>query len=107
MNAILLVYPIFMSAIDLIIMPLLKAKSLGLLTSQWILPITMILYSLQPIIFFFGLSVHSMGILNILWNAISCILIAISGVYFFNEKITGLNYLGITLCISGICILGL
>jgi len=48
-----------------------------------------------------------MGILNILWNAISCILIAISGVYFFNEKITGLNYLGITLCISGICILGL
>ena len=107
MNAIPLVYPIFMSGIDLIIMPLLKAKSLGILTSQWILPMTMILYSLQPVIFFFGLSLHSMGILNILWNAISSILIAISGVYFFNEKITSLNALGITLCVSGIIILAL
>ena len=107
MNLITLFYPISMSLIDLSVMPLLKAKYLGSIDGLWILPLTMILYSFQPILFSFGLSVHSMGILNILWNAISSILIAISGVYFFNEKITSLNALGITLCVAGIIILGL
>ena len=107
MNPITLFYPISMSCIDLSVMPLLKAKYLGFIDGQWILPLTMIIYSLQPLLFSFGLSVHSMGILNILWNAISSILIAISGVYFFNEKINVLNGLGITLCVVGIIILGL
>jgi multidrug transporter EmrE-like cation transporter len=107
MNPIPLLYPVLMSGIDLSIMPLLKAKYLGSIDGLWILPLTMVLYSIQPLLFFFGLSLHSMGILNILWNAISSILIAISGVYFFNEKITSLNALGITLCVAGIIILGL
>ena len=107
MSGIPLLYPIFMSGIDLSVMPLLKAKYLGSIDGIWILPLTMVLYSIQPLLFFFGLSLHSMGILNILWNAISSILIAVSGVYFFNEKITMLNGLGITLCLAGIAILGL
>ena len=102
-----LLYPIFMSGIDLSVMPLLKAKYLGFLDGKWILPVTMILYSLQPIIFFFGLSVNTMGILNVLWNTISSILIAGIGILFFNEKISYNKAFGIILCIIGIAFLSI
>ena len=101
------VYATCMSIIDLCMMGLLKSKITGLLTDAWVIPLAMALYSLQPIIFYFGLTFKSMGIFNILWNSISSILVVLSGVYFFNEKITRLNLLGIALCVSGIAILGL
>lgn len=101
------VYATCMSIIDLCMMGLLKSNILGLLNGAWVIPLAMALYSLQPILFYFGLTFKSMGVFNILWNSISSILVVLSGVYFFNEKITRLNYLGISLCLTGICILGL
>ena len=101
------VYATCMSIIDLCVMGLLKSNILGLVQGAWVIPLAMALYSLQPIIFYFGLTLKSMGVFNILWNSISSILVVLSGVYFFNEKITRLNLLGIALCVSGIAILGL
>ena len=101
------IYPIYMAGIDLTIMPILKATYLGFLNSSWSIPLTMALYSMQPLLFYYGLTFESMGILNVLWNTISTILVAVAGVYFFNEKINYIQGLGITLCISGIMLLGL
>ena len=100
-------YAIYMSVIDVIMMSLLKARHIGSLNGFWISPLTMAIYATQPILFYFGLGFESMGILNVLWNAISTILVAITGVYFFGEKLTGVDYIGIGLCISGIVLLGI
>ena len=100
-------YALCMSSIDLIIMSILKAKYLGLISGFWLFPLTMIIYSLQPILFYFGLSFKSMGIFNILWNSISSILIVLTGMYLFDEKLTRNNCIGIILCISGIILLGI
>ena len=100
-------YPLYMSVIDVAMMCLLKARHLGIMTGFWIFPLTMAIYAIQPIFFYFGLSFKTMGILNILWNAISSILVAIAGVYFFGEKLTQNDCIGITLCISGILLLGI
>lgn len=96
-----------MSSIDVCMMGLLKSKIIGLLDGAWIIPLAMALYSLQPILFYFGLTFRSMGVFNILWNSISSILVILSGVYFFNEKISSLHSLGIIFCITGIAILGI
>ena len=96
-----------MASIDLIIMTLLKLKSISALTSPYILPLTMAIYSLQPLLFYKALSVKGMAILNVLWDATSSVLIALVGVFYFGEKISLINWLGIFLCTAGIVLVGI
>lgn len=91
-----------MASLDVVIMTLLKLKSTSALTSPYILPLTMAIYSLEPLLFFKALSIKGMAILNILWDSISNILIAVVGVFIFGEKISLTNWLGIFLCTVGI-----
>ena len=91
-----------MALLDVVIMTLLKLKSTSTLTSPYILPLTMAIYSLQPLLFFKGLSVKGMAILNILWDSTSSVLIALIGAFIFGEKISLVNWLGIFLCTAGI-----
>ena len=102
-----IVYAAVMASLDVIIMTLLKLKSISALTSPYILPLTMGIYSLQPLLFFKGLPVKGMAILNILWDSISSILIAVIGAYYFGEKISLTNWLGIFLCTAGIILVDL
>ena len=100
-------YALFMTFIDIIMMSLLKAKHLGSISGIWIIPLTMALYTLQPILFYFGLSFKTMGIFNVIWNTLSIMAVALTGVYFFGEKLTKYDCIGIFLCISGITFIGL
>jgi len=52
---------------------------------------TLILYSLQILVFYYGLHKTSMAVLNITCNLISNVLVTIVGIYFFNEKINNLK----------------
>ena len=97
-----LLYSTVMASLDVVIMTLLKLKSTSALTSPYILPLTMAIYSLEPLLFFKALSVKGMAILNILWDSISSILIALIGAFIFGEKISLINWLGIFLCTVGI-----
>ena len=101
-----LYYAITMAAVDSVMMILLKIKQLYL-PSSYILPLTMVIYSFQPLLFFKGMSFQGMGIINALWNAISSILIALIGFIVFGEKISSINWLGIALCSTGIMLIQL
>ena len=100
-------YTTVMASLDVVIMTLLKLKSTSALTSPYILPLTMAIYSLEPLLFFKALSVKGMAILNVLWNAISSVLIALVGAFIFGEKISLTNWLGIFLCSVGIVLVGM
>jgi len=104
-------YPFFyttiMALLDVVIMTLLKLKSISALTSPYIVPLTMAIYSLQPLLFFKALSVKGMAILNVLWDATSSVLIALVGVFIFGEKLSLVNWLGIFLCTVGIVLVNL
>jgi multidrug transporter EmrE-like cation transporter len=102
-----IVYAVAMASLDVIIMTLLKLKSISALTSPYIIPLTMAIYSLQPLLFFKGLPVKGMAILNILWDSISSVLIAVIGAFYFGEKISLTNWLGIFLCTAGIILVDL
>jgi multidrug transporter EmrE-like cation transporter len=102
-----IVYAAAMASLDVIIMTLLKLKSISALTSPYIIPLTMAIYSLQPLLFFKGLPVKGMAILNILWDSISSVLIAVIGAFYFGEKISLTNWLGIFLCTAGIILVDL
>ena len=91
-----------MAFVDSIMMTLIKLKSNSILTGSYILPLTMVLYSLQPILFFKAISFNGIGITNALWNSISTIVIAILGLLIFGEEISLRNWVGIFLCTVGI-----
>jgi multidrug transporter EmrE-like cation transporter len=102
-----LLYASAMALIDSIIMVLLKLKNISVLTGSYILPLTMAIYSFEPLLFFKALSFQGIGIINALWNAISSVLIALLGSIVFGEKITYTNWLGILLCTAGIILVSL
>jgi len=96
-----------MASIDVIIMILLKLKSKSVLTGSYILPFTMAMYSLEPVLFFKALSFKGIGIINALWDDISTIFIALIGAFVFGETITPINWLGIIFCTIGMILVGM
>ena len=102
-----ILYASGMVVMDVIIMILLKLKNLLILNNFLILPVTMIVYSMQPLLFYTALSSQGMAIINSMWNAISTVIIALIGFLVFSEKISVRNWIGIALCASGILLIGL
>ena len=57
----------------------------------------MIVYSIQPLIFLHTLSQSTLTVMNLLWNVSSDVMVTLTGLYYFNEKINEVNKLGILL----------
>jgi len=59
----------------------------------------------QPFLFFSSLSFESMTVMNIMWDLLSDVLVTISGIYVFNEKISSTKFLGILLAMVSMLLL--
>ena len=57
--------------------------------------ISMMLYAFQPVILYFALSYESVAVMNVLWNIISSITVAVVGITFLNETVGPRKRLGI------------
>ena len=107
MSIIPYMYALFMASVDGILMPLLKAKKLGMLKGIWMFPLSMLVYSIQPLIFYSSLSIESMTIMNVLWDVMSNIIVTIIGFIVFGEILSTKQYIGIVVSLIGITLLGL
>ena len=101
------IYALSMASIDGIALSLLKLKHTGIIKNGWVFPLTMLIYSTQPLIFYKALSLENMTVLNLLWDVISDVLVTFIGLFIFNEKITMHQGLGIVFCLIGIALLGI
>lgn len=72
------------------------------LKSIYWLIIPVILYSLQVLIFYYGLGKTSMSVLNITWNLISNVIVTLVGIYYFKEHITNLKYVALLFAFASI-----
>jgi drug/metabolite transporter (DMT)-like permease len=106
MNISTYLYAFFMASIDAVVMPLLKAKKLGMLTGNWIFPLSAILYGSQPFIFYKSLSTNSMTVMNILRDVTSDVLVTVIGIFIFGEVLSPIQWVGLVLAILGITLLG-
>jgi multidrug transporter EmrE-like cation transporter len=106
MTALPYLYALYLAGIDGIMMPLLKAKKLGMLTGAWVFPLTSLIYAIQPLVFYQSLSLESMTIMNILWDVMSDIIVAIIGIFVFGESLTKIQMLGFVFSLIGITLLG-
>jgi drug/metabolite transporter (DMT)-like permease len=99
-------FALYLASVDAIIMPLLKAKRIGMLTGTWMLPLATFIYAMQPLVFFQALSIESMTIMNMLWDVMSDILVALIGIFVFGESLTKIQMLGLVFSLIGISLLG-
>ena len=84
-----------MASIDTIVFTGLKKYDMGTITWRGIVPIAMLIYSLQPYIFLQALQHESMTVMNILWDVISDIMVTIVGLFYFKEQISSLKQVGL------------
>lgn len=95
-----------MAAIDIAMMSLLKMNAAGG-WGLWVLPAAMALYSLQPILFRFGLVHQTMGLFNVLWNVLSTLTVCLIGYVAFEEKMSVTNLIGVIFSVLGIVLIGM
>jgi multidrug transporter EmrE-like cation transporter len=90
---------------DSIVLSMLRAFSEGLIKWRGIVPIAMLFYSLQPVIFLKSLSHNSLTVMNLLWDVMSDISVSIIGLFYFKEKLTRFKKLGVFFSLISIILL--
>jgi multidrug transporter EmrE-like cation transporter len=85
-----------MAMIDSLAFSILKKISLKELGMMF-LPLSMLIYSSQPVIFLQALKFENMAIVNLLWNMMSNILVTFTGLVLLQEKVGLFKGIGIAL----------
>ena len=94
-----------MASIDVVMLGIIKAYSIGWLTSiRWMILPT-IVYALQPWIFLQALSLESMIVMNLLWDLISDVLVTMNGAILFKETLTPTKIAGVLTSLLGMYLL--
>ena len=94
----------FMAFIDVISLGAIKHYTLGV--THWaMIPVAMILYGLQPLVFLKSLQYETMTVMNIMWDIISDILVTATGLLYFKEKLTTMKQVGISFAFIAIVLL--
>lgn len=94
-----------MALIDIGMMTILKMISIK--TIQWNvgLPLAILLYALEPIIFLKAMNYEGMVVTNLVWNLMSNVIVTLQGVFVFGESIKGLRWLGIAMSLVSLTLL--
>lgn len=105
LNLIPISFALLMSSIDAFVLGGLKEYSLGNINWSIMVPIGMLVYSLQPLLFLKSLNYESMIVMNILWDITSDIFVSIMGLFYFKEKVTTLKKVGLSFAFIAIILL--
>jgi multidrug transporter EmrE-like cation transporter len=65
----------------------------------------MLVYSLQPLIFLKSLQYETMAVMNIMWDMMSDLYVALIGLFYFKEKITSVKMVGLSFAFIAIVLL--
>jgi hypothetical protein len=96
-----------MALMDSVVLTLLKAYSIGLIQWNGIILISMLVYSIQPLIFLESLKGNGLIIMNLLRDVMSDILVTSVGLLYFSEKLTNSKKIGVLLSVISVILLSL
>lgn len=90
-----ILYGSSMAIIDVIVLSILKAKSIGLLDGKLIVIGAMMIYAFQPIIFLEALKGETLTVMNLVWDLGSDVLVTITGTVMFGEILSFKQWIGV------------
>jgi multidrug transporter EmrE-like cation transporter len=91
-----------LATVDVISMPIIKCVARHGWNIRYLL-IPIVLYAINPIIFYFGMKTETMVVMNMLWDMLSDILVSGVGLFVMGEKLSSSKLLG--LCLSFVSII--
>lgn len=105
-NIVPLGFGAMMAGIDAFMLSFLKYMSVEKQYVKWIF-VPMIVYSLQPVLFYFSLKYSSLTVMNLLWDVISDVIVTLIGLMVFQEKIGPYKKAGVILSFLSIILMSL
>ena len=96
-----------MALMDSIVLSLLKAYNIGWIQWNGIILISMLVYSIQPLIFLESLKGNGLIIMNLFRDVMSDILVTSVGLIYFTEKLTNPKKIGVLLSVISVILLSL
>ena len=100
-----LLFAAFMAIIDGVVLSWFKSYSTGGIVWKSIVPLGMLLYSIQPLIFLESLKYETMTVMNILWDITSDIFVTGMGLFYFKEKLSPMKMMGLGFAFIAIVLL--
>lgn len=100
-----LAFASLMAFIDTFVLSGLKKYSTGDHDYGLAVPLGMLIYSLQPLIFLQALRYESMTVMNIMWDMMSDLYVTLIGLFYFKERLTTLKMLGLSFAFIAIVLL--
>jgi len=94
-----------MAVIDILMMGTVKMMSKGSLSQMVGVPLSVGLYTLEPLIFLKAMKYEGMVVTNLVWNLMSNIIVTLQGVLVFGESVKGLRWLGVCMSIVSLTLL--
>ncbi len=94
-----------MAFIDTVVLSGLKKYSTGDYHYGIAVPLGMLIYSLQPLIFLQSLQFESMTVMNMLWDVMSDIYVTLIGIFYFREKISHIKMIGLSFAFIAVFLL--
>ena len=94
-----------MALMDSTVLSLLKAYNIGWIKWNGVILISMLIYSIHPIIFLESLKTNGLIIMNLLFDVLSDIIITCVGLFYFSEKLTGIKKVGVLLSVISVILL--
>lgn len=90
-----------MASMDVVVLGWLKEYSMGQISWKFI-PLGMLVYGMQPLLFLKSLHYESMTVMNILWDLISDLIVTATGLLYFKEKLTTVKKFALALAFIAI-----
>jgi len=100
-----MIFATVMALLDALVLSWFKSYSTGAITWKTIVPLGMLVYSIQPLIFLQSLKYETMTVMNILWDVTSDIFVTMSGLLYFKEKLNNIKMLGLAFAFIAIVLL--
>ena len=104
-HAVPIAFASLMAFIDTFVLSGLKMYSTGEHAYGIAVPLGMLIYSLQPLLFLQSLKYESMTVMNILWDMMSDLSVTFIGLFYFKERLTTLKMLGLSFAFIAIVLL--
>lgn len=83
-----------MALIDVAVFPIIKHVHDSKISPYWlVLPI--LLYSIQPLIFYKALDYSNVATINIMWDIMSDVIVTLMAIYILREKVSDSSKIGI------------
>jgi multidrug transporter EmrE-like cation transporter len=106
LNTIPLGFAATMASIDSTMLSLIKYISTHNKHIGWLI-LPMIVYSLQPVLFYLSLEYETLVVMNLLWDVISDVIITFIGLVIFKESIGPYKKLGVIFSFFSIVLMSL